>query len=132
MVSSRVMGIDLHPVAVALARVTYLLAIGRDRLTDTDRGVISVPVYLGDSLGWDQREDLMSVDHLVIPTEVGDQLLSESCDSPITSSQTPHASTAWSKRSSTKPAGKLGNPKSPECRKARYVALRSPRMICKH
>lgn len=32
LVSSRVIGIDLHPVAVALARVTYLLALGRDRL----------------------------------------------------------------------------------------------------
>lgn len=76
MVSSRVMGIDLHPVAVALARVTYLLALGRHRLNAPDRGVLSVPVYLGDSLGWDQREDLMSLDQLVIPTEVGDQLLS--------------------------------------------------------
>ncbi|EON25004.1 hypothetical protein CF8_0903 [Nocardioides sp. CF8] len=76
LVSSRVMGIDLHPVAVALARVTYLLALGRDRLNAPDRGSLSVPIYLGDSLGWDQREDLMSVDHLVIPTEVGDQLLS--------------------------------------------------------
>ena len=76
LVSSRVMGIDLHPVAVALARVTYLLALGRDRLNAPGRGDLSVPIYLGDSLGWDQREDLMSVDHLVIPTEVGDQLLS--------------------------------------------------------
>lgn len=75
-VSSRVMGIDLHPVAVALARVTYLLALGRERLNAPERGSLSVPVYLGDSLGWDQREDLMSVEHLVIPTEVGDQLLS--------------------------------------------------------
>ncbi|WP_139982976.1 Eco57I restriction-modification methylase domain-containing protein [Nocardioides litoris] len=75
LVSSRVMGIDLHPVAVALARVTYLLALGRDRLNGP-RGDLSVPIYLGDSLGWDQREDLMSVDHLVIPTDVGDQLAS--------------------------------------------------------
>jgi len=75
-VTSRVMGIDLHPVAVALARVTYLLALGRDRLNSPERGTMSVPIYLGDSLGWDQREDLMSFDQLVIPTEVGDQLLS--------------------------------------------------------
>lgn len=75
-VSSMVMGIDLHPVAVALARVTYLLALGRDRLNSPERGSLSVPIYLGDSLGWDQREDLLSVDYLVIPTEVGDQLLS--------------------------------------------------------
>lgn len=76
MVSSRVMGIDLHPVAVALARVTYLLALGRDRLNAPERGSLSVPIYLGDSLGWDQREDLLSVNQLVIPTEVGDQILS--------------------------------------------------------
>lgn len=81
-VTSRVMGIDLHPVAVALARVTYLLALGRERLNAPERGSLSVPVYLGDSLGWDQREDLMSVDHLVIPTEVGDQLLSGERGSP--------------------------------------------------
>lgn len=75
-VSSRVMGIDLHPVAVALARVTYLLALGRERLNAPDRGSLSVPIYLGDSLGWDQQEDLLSTDQLIIPTEVGDQLLS--------------------------------------------------------
>lgn len=74
-VSSRVIGIDLHPVAVALARVTYLLALGRDRLSSPERGELSVPVYLGDSLGWDQREDLLSSGHMVIPTETGDQLL---------------------------------------------------------
>lgn len=77
MVSSRVMGIDLHPVAVALARVTYLLALGRDRLASPDRGSLSVPVYLGDSLGWSQADDILSVGMLVIPTEVGDQLFSE-------------------------------------------------------
>jgi hypothetical protein len=77
LVSSRVMGIDLHPVAVSLARVTYLLALGRDRLNAPGgRGSLSVPIYLGDSLGWDQREDLMTVDHVVIPTDVGDQLQS--------------------------------------------------------
>lgn len=74
MVSSHVMGIDLHPVAVALARVTYLLAIGRDRLS-APRGALSVPVYLGDSLGWDQRDDLLTVDYVVIPTESDDKLL---------------------------------------------------------
>lgn len=83
-VSSRVMGIDLHPVAVALARVTYLLALGRDRLTTADRGTLSVPVYLGDSLGWQQADDILSLDMLVIPTEVGDQLFSEPLRFPDT------------------------------------------------
>ncbi|HXH88433.1 MAG TPA: N-6 DNA methylase, partial [Gaiellaceae bacterium] len=46
-VVQRVAGLDLHPVAVTLARVTYLLAIGRDRLAD--RGELTIPIYLGDS-----------------------------------------------------------------------------------
>jgi SAM-dependent methyltransferase len=73
---SHVIGIDLHPVAVALARVTYLLALGRERLSAPERGSLSVPVYLGDSLGWDYREDLLTIDHLVIPTQSAEMLLS--------------------------------------------------------
>lgn len=49
---SKVIGIDVHPVAVIIARVTYLLAIGEDRLTARGRAPISIPVYLGDSLQW--------------------------------------------------------------------------------
>ena len=75
-VSSAVIGIDLHPVAVALARVTYLLALGRERLVSPERGTLSVPVYLGDSLGWTQNQDLLSSKGLVIPTRVGDQIFS--------------------------------------------------------
>lgn len=72
--TGRVIGLDLHPVAVALARVTYLLAIGRGRLTATNRGAITVPVYLGDSVQWQQRLDLLSDGHLIIPTGSGGQL----------------------------------------------------------
>ncbi|MHC3370787.1 N-6 DNA methylase (plasmid) [Rhodococcus aetherivorans] len=75
-VSSQVAGIDLHPVAVALARVTYLLAIGRERLTAPGRGDVSVPVYLGDSIGWSQTSELLSGDDLVVPTDTGDMLWS--------------------------------------------------------
>lgn len=73
--SSHVIGIDLHPVAVALARVTYLLAIGRDRLNDSRRKELTVPVYLGDSVGWQHRSDLLSGGHLVIATETGARML---------------------------------------------------------
>lgn len=67
--TDHVIGMDLHPVAVTLARVTYLLAIGRDRLSDPRRGDIRVPVYLGDSLQWqEQRIDLLYAGHLVIKT----------------------------------------------------------------
>ncbi|MFF8195935.1 N-6 DNA methylase [Streptomyces bobili] len=69
-----VAGIDLHPVAVSLARVTYLLAIGNDRLQSPERGSIRVPVYLGDSVQWQQRTDLFDHGHLVIRTGTGDTL----------------------------------------------------------
>lgn len=71
-----VIGIDLHPVAVALARVTYLLAIGRERLTSPDRGPITVPVFLGDSLQWDQVNDLWNLDSIVVKVDDGAELFS--------------------------------------------------------
>ncbi|MCU4748517.1 N-6 DNA methylase [Streptomyces sp. G-5] len=71
--TDHVAGIDLHPVAVALARVTYLLAIGQSRLTSDERKLIRVPVYLGDSFQWQQRTDLIDHGHLVIRTGAGGQ-----------------------------------------------------------
>lgn len=64
-----VMGIDVHPVAVTLARVTYLLAIGMHRLSAGDRPAFSVPVYLGDSLQWGQEKTLWSHEGLDILTD---------------------------------------------------------------
>lgn len=75
--SGQVLGIDLHPVAVSLARVTYLLAIGRERLIDSTRGPITVPVYLGDSIQWTQRVDLFTEGHLLISTGFGDQMFED-------------------------------------------------------
>jgi len=80
--TDRVLGIDLHPVAVALARVTYLLAIGKDRLVDTTRGPISVPVYLGDSVQWAQKVDLFTEGQLLIPTGTGSQLFDDELHFP--------------------------------------------------
>ncbi len=47
----KVLGVDIHPVAALIARVTYLLALGPERLI-SDRGSLAIPVYLGDSLQW--------------------------------------------------------------------------------
>jgi N-6 DNA Methylase len=67
--TQHVFGMDVHPVAVTLARVTYLLAIGRARLSADDRGEIAIPVFLGDSLQWEQRKDLIGgVDTIRIST----------------------------------------------------------------
>lgn len=73
-VVARVAGIDLHPVAVSLARVTYLLAIGKDRLQN--RPPFSVPVYLGDSIRWEQPDEtLMAKGGITIYTTDGAELL---------------------------------------------------------
>jgi hypothetical protein len=55
--TDHVAGIDVHPVAVLFARVTYLLAIGTKRLRARS-GNLSIPVFLGDSLQWDVRSFL--------------------------------------------------------------------------
>ncbi len=68
-VTRHVIGMDLHPVAVTLARVTYLLAIGRTKLTDQNRKSIQIPVYLGDSIQWrEQGLDLWSSGNLIVHT----------------------------------------------------------------
>jgi len=73
--TGRVIGIDVHPVAITLARLTYLLAIGRDRLRAPDRPNIHVPVYLGDSVQWRSPEtNLWSREGLTIGVDDGVQL----------------------------------------------------------
>ncbi len=69
-----VTGVDVHPVAVTFARVTYLLAIGMDRLGADDRPPIAIPVYLGDSVQWSHGETLMHAEGLSIPTDDGSRL----------------------------------------------------------
>ena len=59
----RVLGIDVHPVAVQIARVTYLLALG-DRLNE-QRGTVTLPVYLGDSLQWNTEPFMADRDVLI-------------------------------------------------------------------
>ncbi|MBA4130692.1 MAG: restriction endonuclease [Hyphomicrobium sp.] len=75
-VTAHVMGMDLHPVAVTFARVTYLLAIGKARLTNAARGVVHIPVYLGDSIQWRQQVDLWTAGNLVIRTDDERELFS--------------------------------------------------------
>jgi N-6 DNA Methylase len=47
-VLSSVKGIDIHPVAVTIARATYVLALGK--LIGAARRPIQIPIYLADSL----------------------------------------------------------------------------------
>jgi hypothetical protein len=70
-VTAQVVGIDVHPVAVTLARVTYLLALGRDNLADEGRPSLHVPIYLGDAVQWEQNVGLFGSGGLAIPTGDG-------------------------------------------------------------
>lgn len=69
----RVIGIDAHPVAVIIARITYLLAIGPEHLQSRPEA-ISIPVYLGDSLQWNTRQ-LYAARDVVIRVPDGPDLL---------------------------------------------------------
>lgn len=84
-VVERVCGIDLHPVAVTLARVTYLLAIGRDRLKsdgETTRGELTIPVYLGDSVRWEQDTSLLQQGGITIHTSDQMELIAQDLHFP--------------------------------------------------
>lgn len=74
-VTRHVVGMDVHPVAVTLARVTYVLAIGIGRINSEDRGPLTIPIYLGDSVQWEQNRDLFGgVDRVTIAT-AGNELV---------------------------------------------------------
>ena len=63
-----IFGIDVHPVAVTLARITYLLAIGTHRLNASEHPSFTIPVYLGDSMKWGKEHALWSDEGLSVPT----------------------------------------------------------------
>ncbi len=73
--TKHVFGIDLHPVAVTLARVTYLLAIGTERLQERD--ALSIPVYLGDSIQVGQNTSVLAPDGIEVYTTDGLELFAQ-------------------------------------------------------
>ena len=67
-----VIGVDIHPVAVIIARATYLLACMR--VLPHRRGPLSLPVYLGDSLQWN-TEVLVGQRRVEVPVPGGAPLV---------------------------------------------------------
>ena len=61
--AENVRGLDVHPVAVTLARVTWLLALGT--LIEDRPAKLTVPVFLGDAMQWNLRRYLGGTDVLV-------------------------------------------------------------------
>lgn len=66
--AGQVRGLDVHPVAVTLARVTWLLALAP--VLPERVGTLTVPVFLGDAMQWNLRRYLDRADVLVeVPGE---------------------------------------------------------------
>ena len=64
----QVRGLDVHPVAVIIARVTWLLALGPS-IFDRE-GELYVPVFLGDAMQWNLRQIGDTLDVVVpVPDE---------------------------------------------------------------
>jgi len=62
--ANRVRGLDIHPVAVIIARVTWLLALA-EVIHDRD-DFLTVPVYLGDALQWNLSR-IADKDEVMLP-----------------------------------------------------------------
>jgi hypothetical protein len=73
--AEHVLGMDIHPVAVTFARVTYLLALGTQRLNHRDRGAVTIPVFLGDTLQWERHRDLFTDDDAIKVSTAGEDLI---------------------------------------------------------
>jgi N-6 DNA Methylase len=61
---AHVAGLDIHPVAVIIARVTYVLALAPS--LSTRKGSISVPVYLGDAMQMSVRQNFSEKELVII------------------------------------------------------------------
>ncbi|HVA81583.1 MAG TPA: N-6 DNA methylase, partial [Candidatus Binataceae bacterium] len=84
--TENVLGIDVHPVAVINARITYLLAIGEERLRE--RGQLNIPVYLGDSLQWN-TEEIVTAAELRIAVPAKDDALAQHLVFPVRLARNP-------------------------------------------
>lgn len=73
-IQNHVFGLDIHPVSVVLARITYLLALGDNLLEDRDE--LWIPVHLGDSIQWHQNTE-GEEDSIKINTEGVDLTLAQ-------------------------------------------------------
>lgn len=73
-IRQRVVGIDVHPIAVTIARTNYILALGE--LLRERQGVVSIPVYLANSIRLPKstsREPMGGYEEDVYTLEEGDE-----------------------------------------------------------
>ncbi|MDD5702126.1 MAG: N-6 DNA methylase [Dehalococcoidales bacterium] len=60
----QIFGVDVHPVSAQIARVTFLLALGQERLKRRPE-TLNIPIYMGDSLQWNTHGFLAERDVLI-------------------------------------------------------------------
>jgi N-6 DNA Methylase len=76
---THVAGLDIHPVAVIIARVTYLLALAP--VLSNRKGTISIPVYLGDAMQMSVGQNLADKELvIVVPPSKGNNNASGNID----------------------------------------------------
>ncbi len=80
-VVDHVQGMDLHPVAVTLARVTYLLALTPARIAQRADD-LTVPVFLGDSVRWRHDDVRLSDSGMTVQTAEELELLEDELHFP--------------------------------------------------
>ena len=80
-VVDHVQGMDLHPVAVTLARVTYLLALTPARIAERDDD-LTVPVFLGDSVRWGHDDVRFGDGGMVVETSEDLELIEDELHFP--------------------------------------------------
>jgi hypothetical protein len=76
--AAHVAGMDIHPVAVIIARVTYMLALAP--ALASRRGAFSVPVYLGDAMQLSIGQNLTDKELIIVvpPSKNGENRSGES------------------------------------------------------
>lgn len=69
----RVVGIDVHPLAVLMARTTYLLSMGTDLLR-LRAGPMAIPVYMADSIRLPEEEEQTTLEGVKCATINADEV----------------------------------------------------------
>jgi len=90
--TENIIGMDVHPLAVTIARINYLLALSehlRTAPTDSDSGLVAVPVYMADALIRPLENE--AHDSLTVP--VDDRHKDELFYIPFTAASAPNALT---------------------------------------
>jgi hypothetical protein len=84
-----IMGMDVHPLAVTIARINYLLALSEHLRQSKQSGLLSIPVYMADALATPELEQKYK-ETLIVPV---DEKRKENFFIPVAAAAAPEALT---------------------------------------